>query len=386
MTITKTSWNKYIKALRDVDKIAAESMDFYIQNFGIPVQAEEIEDFIFAAYNVSTKYGEAAATLACEMYDTMAELSGLSLPAAEPAATATYGEVAKTVRGVLKTSANADELGGAVSRLVKRAGADTTLKNAMRDGAEFAWVPSGDTCAFCIALASRGWQRASKDAVKGGHAEHIHANCDCTYSIRFDGKGGVAGYDPEVYRDMYYGAEGNTPNERINSMRRARYAENKDEINAQKRAAYAERVEREKGLSSATNGVIIESKDDDVAFYGEPVRLGAGAKSRSYPNVTNPFTGEPLNFVEGSRPEYPHDHLLAGKGTKKPIMKIDDLVNNYGGKPEDWKHEKAFYEVYDETGDIRQVSIHWFEAPDCGRHEEFVKLYEGKMYRDEYEK
>ena len=47
--------------------------------------------------------------------------------------------------------------------------------------------------------------------------------------------------------------------------------------------------------------------------------------------------------------------------------------------------KKAFYEVYDETGDIRQVSIHWFEAPGCGRQWEFVKLYGGKMYRDEYE-
>lgn len=27
------------------------------------------------------------------------------------------------------------------------------LKNALRDGAEFAWVSNGDTCAFCMTLA-----------------------------------------------------------------------------------------------------------------------------------------------------------------------------------------------------------------------------------------
>ena len=56
------------------------------------------------------------------------------------------------------------------------------LKNAVRDGAEWAWVPHGDTCPFCITLASNGWQKASRKVLKGGHAEHIHANCDCAVS------------------------------------------------------------------------------------------------------------------------------------------------------------------------------------------------------------
>ena len=84
----------------------------------------------------------------------------------------------------------------------------------------------------------------SKKALKNGHAEHIHSNCDCTYAVRFDGKSGVAGYDPKKYEDMYYGADGDTPQDRINAIRRMKYQENKDRINAQKRAAYAERKEK----------------------------------------------------------------------------------------------------------------------------------------------
>lgn len=38
---------------------------------------------------------------------------------------------------------------------------------------------------------------------------------------------------------MYYGAEGNTPQEKINALRREMYAENKDEINERKRELYA---------------------------------------------------------------------------------------------------------------------------------------------------
>ncbi|MDY5643704.1 MAG: hypothetical protein SPH45_02205, partial [Gemmiger qucibialis] len=131
---------------------------------------------------------------------------------------------------------NPANLPNGVRRLVKRAGADTTLHNAIRDGAEWAWVPHGDTCPFCIMLASNGWQKASAKLLKGGHAEHIHANCDCEFAIRFDHKTTVAGYDPDKYLVQYNAAGGD-----INKMRRVQYAANKERINAQKRAAYTER-------------------------------------------------------------------------------------------------------------------------------------------------
>ena len=98
----------------------------------------------------------------------------------------------------------------------------------------------GDSCAFCLTLASRGWQRASQAAIKGGHAEHIHANCDCEYAVRFDGRTSVAGYDPDAYLAQYNAAGGD-----INRMRRVNYAANKERINAQKRAAYEARKARE---------------------------------------------------------------------------------------------------------------------------------------------
>lgn len=76
----------------------------------------------------------------------------------------------------------------------------------IRNGAEFAWVPHGDTCAFCTMLASRGWQRASKKALKNGHAEHIHAHCDCEYAVRFGRESSVKGYDPDEYLRRYRAA------------------------------------------------------------------------------------------------------------------------------------------------------------------------------------
>lgn len=199
----------------------------------------ELDYFIDHAYGIITKYGEAAGALSAEMYDALAELSGKTLPPAVPAPTPKYGEVSKTIKGTLKQSRRPSMIADAVGRQVKKVGVDTTLKNAARDGAQAAWVPQGDTCAFCIMLASQGWQFV-KD---GNTVDHIHANCDCEYQVRFDSKTNIAGYDPGKYRKMYDSAEGDTWEEKLNSMRRDAYAENKDEINAQKRDAYEKRKE-----------------------------------------------------------------------------------------------------------------------------------------------
>ena len=200
-------------------------------------------DLISTAYNICTKYSEAAGALAAEWYDTVAEMSGVSVPLAEVADTPDYGEVAKAINGTRKTG-NPKTVSDSISRLVKRTGVDTTMKNAIRDGAQWAWIPHGDTCSFCLTLASRGWQPASKSQMKGDHAEHIHANCDCTFAIRFGNDTKYAGYDPDKYLEMYNEAEGRSAKDKINAMRRAHYAENKDKINAQKRMAYAARKNR----------------------------------------------------------------------------------------------------------------------------------------------
>lgn len=244
MEISETSWLNYINKLRKVNDAATEKMLAYLAERGIPGTQAEMNSLIDYAFAIATRYGEAAAELAASMFDSIAVASKKILPAAVPAPTPDISEVAKAIVGTAKTE-NMEIISAAVGRLVKRTGVDTTMNNAIKYGAQWAWIPHGDTCAFCLTLASRGWQRASKAALKGGHAEHIHANCDCTYAIRFDGDTNVKGYNPQEYLDMYYGADGNTPTERINAMRREFYAENKERINEQKRSAYAKRKELE---------------------------------------------------------------------------------------------------------------------------------------------
>ena len=238
-SISKGEWSRYTRRLRALEDRAASETERYIERAG-GLAAVDKNALIEHAYGLATMFGEGATALAAEMYDAVAKRQGVRRQPAEPASTATLSEVSRAISGTMKTG-NSQIVADSIGRTVRLAGMDTTMKNAMRDGAEFAWIPSGDTCAFCMMLASNGWQRASKDTLKGNHCDHIHANCDCAFAIRFGDELDYKSYDPTPYKEMYDNAEGDTWEEKLNSMRRDIYEENAEGINAQKRAAYAAR-------------------------------------------------------------------------------------------------------------------------------------------------
>lgn len=324
MKITEKTWVEYITRLSGLNEKAGQKMAEYIASHG----TGDGDELIAYAAALVQKYGEGSAELACQMYDAVAQASGANVPQAEPASPADYGETAKMVNG---TKQSPSLLQGGVSRLVKRAGADTTLKNAIRDGAEWAWIPHGDTCPFCIMLASRGWQKASKKALKGDHAQHIHAHCNCEYAIRFNRNTSMAGYDPDKYLEKYNAAGGD-----INAMRRAQYAKNKKIITAQKRAAYAAR------------------RLEDIEI-GQSV----GAKAKNY-IVIDKSTGEEYYFVEGTRLQ--NVQVFAGKGGTKPLREevSQGLAEEFGGLPDEWQHCKAKGWL-DVDGEQIRAEVHWFQ-------------------------
>lgn len=253
MKISQRSWRRYISTLRAINDRASADIQSWIQKYGVDdtgrivanigdVRDEGGNSFIDYCYFVTQEYGNASAAVSAQMYDALAELEGADVPPAEMAANASYHDVAKTVNGVLKTSHNVEEMTGAVSRLVKKTGCDTTLQNAYRDRAEFAWIPAGDTCAFCMALASNGWLNVSARRIKKGypHAEHIHSNCDCTYAIRFSKDTEVEGYEPEKYDAVFKVAEKEAKDE---GYPIGRWNMSKDNLNAVRRMQYAQSKE-----------------------------------------------------------------------------------------------------------------------------------------------
>lgn len=253
MYLSSKDWQAFINTLSKINTAAAKAMAKYIHMNGYGNNDELIK----YAYEIAEYYGTASGAVAAEMYDAIAALEGVAVPPAEVAPNPAYSDVAKAVNGTLKQSLNVEMVSSTVGRMVKQVGQDTLVQNGARDGAEFAWIPSGDTCAYCIGLAANGWVKISKRSMRKGHAEHIHSNCDCSYMVRHTSDTEVQGYNPDKYWDMLQNAADkqdldedidylrykNMNHDVINALRRENYAKNKDKINAQKRSAYEKRKE-----------------------------------------------------------------------------------------------------------------------------------------------
>ncbi len=252
VSISKEVWQNYIDGLEKVCEEAKALAKKYIETHEVDSD-EGRRSLIEYCYGLSVKYGEAASEFACQMYDAISELEGAEVDPAEPAEPATYQETAKAVNGTMKNLLRAEITAAAIGRLVKLCGQDTTLNNAIRDKAFFAWIPVGDTCPFCLGIAAEGWKRASQKALDGGHAIHIHGNCNCAYTIKHKEDTEYKSYEPGFYQEIFENAEGNTPEEKLNSIRRIAYDKNKAKIRAQKRSAYQKSKELESSEAEEIN-------------------------------------------------------------------------------------------------------------------------------------
>ena len=371
MKISKRDWQRYISQLSRVSAKSAARMEEYIGQHGL----NDMEQVVRYAYALQERYGKAAASLACRMYDRIAEASGVTVPRAEPAPTADYGEVAAAIRGAARQAPST--VPSVVGRHTKRAAADTTLRNAQRDGAQFAWVPHGDTCPFCLTLAANGWQYMSKKALKNGHAAHIHSGCDCEYCVRFDKDTQVAGYDPDYYRGIYDAAEGDTWREKVNALRREEYAANPEKYREQKRIAYQAKTEREQTKAIVKNRSRLITAPVDTRVWADgtepPLSIGqsVGAAFEDIP-VKLP-DGTETRLTPGGKIE--KIRTIAGYGRDRGIDDIDRLMIEYPQAKEErlWQKKKGIGSI-DYDGESYKAELHWYEHPSTGRVEFKVKI------------
>lgn len=242
MQISAQAWQSYAERMERIDANAARLLKAWMRGHDYSTEAG-MRELIRTAAALNTKFGQAAAELAAQMYDATAALYHAAVPAAEAALPASAAQVEEAIRKAVGISANEEVAGSALGALVKQAGLRTTVQNAKRDGAEWAWIPGGDACAFCLMLASRGWQKVGQQFSQFSGVDHAHSHCRCQYAVRFTPFGGVGGYNEREYQKLWDEADGDSWQDKLNALRREQYAENAEEINAQKRAAYQMRME-----------------------------------------------------------------------------------------------------------------------------------------------
>ncbi|WP_303249715.1 hypothetical protein [uncultured Slackia sp.] len=88
-----------------------------------------------------------------------------------------------------------------VDRDIRRSANMSVSENARRDQLKpkYARVPSGgETCEFCIMLASRGAVYGTEEA-----ASHAHPGCDCRVVPSFGDGSEIEGYDPDEYYELW---------------------------------------------------------------------------------------------------------------------------------------------------------------------------------------
>ena len=70
--------------------------------------------------------------------------------------------------------------------------------------------------------------------------------------------------------------------------------------------------------------------------------------------------------------------VFAGKGSDKELRVKEHLVNNYGGKAENWFHAIGYTNVANESGETRKANVHWFEEETIGIKEIYIKGWSKK--------
>lgn len=158
------------------------------------------------------QYGEMAATVAADFYDQMREQAAVvgrfSAVLGDPVDVEDLrGQIRWSIDPLFSADPDPDAALGRLEQKVDeyslQPGRDTIARSAGRDPAKARWarVPVGDTCAFCLMLASRG--PAYRSAESAGKGRKYHGDCDCTPTPYWQGDQHPEGYDPDALLQTY---------------------------------------------------------------------------------------------------------------------------------------------------------------------------------------
>lgn len=160
------------------------------------------------AVAIAAKYQMLGSRLGALWYDVCAELAGLRL---DPAEMVDVDLV--TLEKKVAEAQSADELTDELRAVIYDAWRQTGRMALQRDysrglaGGKWCRVPVGETCAWCIMLASNGAWYLSEETALGKEAGHYHNHCDCI-AVYYANAEEIEGYTAlGDYKAMFYAAD-----------------------------------------------------------------------------------------------------------------------------------------------------------------------------------
>lgn len=232
---------QYARQLQGVSQEAKQAFMLAVKNIDFDDWAVAAEELRTAIYAIVDYYGLATSELGAQWYEYCRSLgigSGYTAIVGEVSRYSVKSDVDvhidKLFNGDIDTQMLVSMLEGVVVDQVQKQARDTILENINReylaaiesgdsdfaDNIGYARVTTGDACAFCVLLASRGFVYKSKQtAERTKWGSKYHPNCTCV-AVPFHKADSIPGYGDklEAHDRMYRDADnmrrsGNMPEE-----------------------------------------------------------------------------------------------------------------------------------------------------------------------------
>lgn len=174
--------------------------------------------------------------------------------------------------------------------------------------------------------------------------------------------------------------------EQYNAEQKRRYAENQSEkfrrmsknfLDEDNRRVYGKKADEWK---KTAENYIDNSSGSGIINYGITYRTTSSGKVIAMRSIEGTYE---IMLPDGSKsiiknPTFDKYEVFAGKGSDKELRVKEHLVNNYGGKAENWFHAKGYTNVANESGETRKANVHWFEEETIGIKEIYIKGWSKK--------
>lgn len=178
-------------------------------------QGMTYDELVELASQLAGKYAMFGCELGAQWYDLCTELAGIKAEPAyvEPPTLDELQDRAERAAEAYPDQPIEKILGDYLQEVIQSAIRDTGSANLQRDyerglcAGRWSRVPVGETCAWCLMLASQGAWYKSKETALGTSPDHYHKKCNCTAVYHSDPEQ-IYGYkDLFRYKEMYYDAD-----------------------------------------------------------------------------------------------------------------------------------------------------------------------------------